>query len=217
MTLKSLFDNAVNPDKVVVGLVEQSAPEDTFCIEEYCSYYGTQPMLKRRTIRADMIKVMFDEAFQPTSCPHYNQIRLMAIHNIASKGPSDARALVRKVLGNEEFCMQIDSHTIFAKSWDEIVKKDWIAARNEFGIISYVPAATVDQKEYEPHGGPKATEVPRQCKIELTGQGNIPVRGMLFLLALLCLGWFPCACLTPPVSLLYELAELSCSCHGQSS
>jgi Glycosyltransferase (GlcNAc) len=41
-TLKALFENAANPDKIVVGLVEQNAPEDKFCLEAYCEAFGKQ-------------------------------------------------------------------------------------------------------------------------------------------------------------------------------
>jgi Glycosyltransferase (GlcNAc) len=40
-TLLSLFENAKNPDKVIVGLVEQNSPNDAFCLEEYCKAFGT--------------------------------------------------------------------------------------------------------------------------------------------------------------------------------
>lgn len=39
-TLKALFENAANPDKIVVGLVEQNEPEDKFCLEVYCQAFG---------------------------------------------------------------------------------------------------------------------------------------------------------------------------------
>lgn len=39
-TLKSIFENAKNPDKVIVGLAEQNAPDDAFCLAEYCKKYG---------------------------------------------------------------------------------------------------------------------------------------------------------------------------------
>ena len=39
-TLKSIFENAKDPNRVVVGLVEQNSPDDKFCLEEYCKGYG---------------------------------------------------------------------------------------------------------------------------------------------------------------------------------
>lgn len=41
-TLKSIFENAKNPDKVVVGLIESVAPDDTLCLEAYCKEHGKQ-------------------------------------------------------------------------------------------------------------------------------------------------------------------------------
>ena len=40
-TIQQIFENAKNPDKVVVGLIEESAAEDTFCLEAYCKQHGT--------------------------------------------------------------------------------------------------------------------------------------------------------------------------------
>jgi hypothetical protein len=85
-----------------------------------------------------------------------------------------ARSLARKVLGNEEFCMQIDAHTSFAKNWDEILKQEWKNTENEFGIISTVPPPKGEQDVYQP-GGLKEKEVPRQCIITFEANG-VPVR-----------------------------------------
>lgn len=41
-TLKSIFENAKNPDKVVVGLIESVAPDDILCLEAYCKENGKQ-------------------------------------------------------------------------------------------------------------------------------------------------------------------------------
>jgi hypothetical protein len=40
-TLQSIFENALHPEKVIVGVVEQNDPEDAMCVEEYCKKYGT--------------------------------------------------------------------------------------------------------------------------------------------------------------------------------
>jgi hypothetical protein len=44
-TLKALFENAKNPDKIFVGLVEQNNAEDKFCMEQYCSSYGKSKLI----------------------------------------------------------------------------------------------------------------------------------------------------------------------------
>lgn len=186
-TLKSIFDNAKNPDKVIVGLIEEVASEDTSCLEQYCLDNGKLDLhgvkthtpnsidmhlilsicigvtfIQRQTIRADMTKIIaHDEELQ--RCPRFNQIRLLSKYNIAAKGPTDARALTRKILGNEEFCMQIDAHTSFVKDWDQVAKEEWQSTGNEFAIISTAPARMGEQEEYESWTGSKHGEVPRQC------------------------------------------------------
>jgi Glycosyltransferase (GlcNAc) len=109
-TLKSLFENAANPDKVVVGLVEQNAPEDKFCLEAYCELFGASfgrghtpytlihptrhiytsgdttgaHPIKREQIRADTTKVI-RKVEGRLACPRYDQVRLVAYHHIQAK------------------------------------------------------------------------------------------------------------------------------------
>ena len=167
-----MFENADDPDKVVVGLVEQNAPEDKFCIEVYCTSYGVQTH-KRNQIRKDMTKVTLNEK-GGEACPRYDQIRLVAYHDVQAKGPTYTRSLARKVLGNEEFCMQIDAHTAFVKGWDTLAKEQWLNTENEFGILSNVPADKDLMEQYSV-GREKFTEVPRQCSIRFMENG-FPVR-----------------------------------------
>ena len=107
-------------------------------------------------------------------CPRFKQIRHVAFFNVASSGPNSARALTRKIVGNEEFCMQIDAHTTFVPNWDEIAKNEWINAKNEFAIISNAPAPLADMNEYESWTGSKSGQVPRQCLVRFA-DNEIPV------------------------------------------
>lgn len=173
-TLKSLFENAKDPENIVVGLYEQNAPEDKFCLEDYCNRFGVK-ILRRVTMRKDVVKIVELDEEHTNMCPHYNQIRLVAYHHIQAKGPMLARSMVRKVLGNEEFCMQIDAHTEFVPQWDELAKSEWKNTCNEFGVISNVPA---DKDELLMNGVEdpnKIKEVPRQCGIHFMDNG-FPVR-----------------------------------------
>jgi hypothetical protein len=40
-TIRSIFDNAKEPDKIRIGVIEQNNPDDDFCISTYCEFYGT--------------------------------------------------------------------------------------------------------------------------------------------------------------------------------
>jgi hypothetical protein len=190
-TLKALFENAKNPDKIFVGLVEQNNAEDKFCMEQYCSSYGVQT-IKRNKIREDMFKVVAEK--RRGDCPRFDQIGYVAYHNINAKGPMLARSLARKVLGNEEFCMQIDAHTDFAKDWDEILRDQWKRTKNEFGILSTVPPPKSAKADYSP-GGSEENDVPRQCMVKFRDNGfpdyESPADGRALELTepLLSLGW----------------------------
>lgn len=170
--MQALFENAIHPEKIVVGLFEQNAPDDMFCLEQYCSNFGAMHTHKRQTIRQGVTKIMPNQD-QRLLCPHFDQVRLVAYHDIQAKGPTYARSLVRKVLGNEEFCMQIDAHSDFAKGWDEFAVSEWKQTNNEFGILSAVPAAKAEKENYV-KGADKYTEVPRQCSLRFKDNG-IPV------------------------------------------
>jgi len=171
-TLKSIFENAKDPDKVIVGLIDESAPEDKYCLEQYCEDNNVK-FFQRQVIRSDMTKVIATDKME--KCPRINQIRLLSKYNIAAKGPTDARALTRKILGNEEFCLQIDSHTSFTKDWDEVAKEEWKKTGNEFAVLSTAPARMNEQEEYESWTGSKSGEVPRQCVPKILDT-MIPVR-----------------------------------------
>jgi len=116
-----------------------------------------------------MTKVTVNEEGRKT-CPHYDQIRLVAFQNVQAKGPMLARSMARKAIGNEEFCMQIDAHTAFVKGWDTLAKQQWTSTENEFGILSNVPADKATMADYAA-GAEKFTEVPRQCTVRFMDNG----------------------------------------------
>jgi Glycosyltransferase (GlcNAc) len=170
-TLQSLFDNAADPDNVIVGIIEQNAADDRFCMEEFCARMGFTKFYKRQTIRKDCTKVIAEP--ERLKCPRLNQIRLLSFHNRAAKGPLYARSMTRKILANEEFCMQVDSHSSFRKNWDTLAKDEWKKTNNEFAVISHVPSMQGEQEGHE-DGGSQQFEVPRQCNVKFEENG-VPV------------------------------------------
>jgi hypothetical protein len=162
-TLLDLFTKAKNPDTIIVGLVEQNHEDDPFCLELYCQHSspdGKLEIYQRTTIRKDVTKVIAKDP-ERSLCPRINQIRNIAVHNSSAKGPSLARSLGRKVLGNEEFCLQIDAHSKFIQDWDIVLKEQWKAADNEFAIISHPPPQINDfEKKVEDQ------VIPRHCAID---------------------------------------------------
>jgi Glycosyltransferase (GlcNAc) len=162
--LISLFANAKDPNNIVVGLVEQNYEDgDPYCLELYCqqaSPDGKLEIYKRDTIRKDTTKVIAKDP-ERSQCPRIDQIRKIAVHNVAAKGPSWARSLGRKVLGNEEYCLQIDAHSKFIPEWDTALKEEWKAAKNEFAIISHPPP---QMSEFEKRVEEQV--IPRNCAVD---------------------------------------------------
>ena len=108
-------------------------------------------------------------------CPRYHQVRQISFHDIQAKGPSYTRSLVHKVLGNEEFCLQMDAHSQMAPDWDVALMQEWKMIGNEFAVLSTVPPSTADMDDLLPSSGAKPKEVPRQCRVSFRDNG-VPVR-----------------------------------------
>lgn len=70
-----------------------------------------------------------------------NQIKYELLDPVMAKGACWARARVQQLISNEEYYLQIDSHTIFAKGWDSILLNyfSWIEKQvgNKFLITGY--------------------------------------------------------------------------------
>mmetsp|Transcript_15258 Transcript_15258/g.28723 ORF Transcript_15258/g.28723 Transcript_15258/m.28723 type:complete len:529 (+) Transcript_15258:39-1625(+) len=114
MTLKSLYSQAEFPEKVFVGLFQQN------CFETTC----TTGVLKNGAIEdtgtdVNCYDVFCDSAEGRSSgaCAD-NRVRLFNVNESESLGPYMARYFGAKFYRGEQFYLQIDSHSEFAKLWD---------------------------------------------------------------------------------------------------
>lgn len=87
-TLESLYTNARFPENVYVGLCIQNADGDQDC--------HLPDSLKK---------------FQ-------SNVRTIRLNHFEAKGPTWARYLCTTLMNNEDYFLQIDSHTLFEKDWD---------------------------------------------------------------------------------------------------
>eukprot|EP00980_Cylindrotheca_fusiformis_P001357 scaffold338_cov116-Cylindrotheca_fusiformis.AAC.22 len=126
--------------------------------------YRGYEIYDKQNLRKDTTKVIVKDK-ERRECPRVDQIRKLSVHHYAAMGPTWARALGRKILGNEEFCLQIDAHMKFVQDWDEKVKEEWSGTKNEFGIISAVPMGMYDLENTP------ATTVLRGCEVEMPDIG----------------------------------------------
>jgi len=162
--LGELFNNAADPDKIVVSVVEQQHENDPSCLEVYCVSMGGVEVIKREEVQGNTINI-FSNGIAKEKCPRINQIRVVRVQDNFAKGPPWSRVLGRRSLANEEFCLQTAAHSSFVENWDEKVRKEWILANNEFGIISNPPK---QKDETNPE------EVPRTCRVEFLEEEELP-------------------------------------------
>ena len=70
-----------------------------------------------------------------------DQIKYELLDPVMAKGPCWARARIQHLISNEDYFIQIDSHTIFAKNWDKILINyhSWLeeCLENNFVITGY--------------------------------------------------------------------------------
>lgn len=174
-TLHKLYTSATNPNRVYVGLIEQIDSEESTCLLEYCALLGYKlshhenGIIHKAEKQLDYDNVMND-------CPRVQkQIRSVRFHSLGAKGPVYARSFVRKLLGNEEFCMQIDAATDFSQGWDTSAIQQWTHINNEYAVLSNPPLHTTEKQRKEKNGVMNA-EVPRQCSIKVGSEG-VPLFG----------------------------------------
>tara|TARA_B100001057_G_scaffold367970_1_gene371396 strand:- start:1167 stop:2174 length:1008 start_codon:yes stop_codon:yes gene_type:complete len=82
-----------------------------------------------------------DNGINVQSINFKDQIKYELLDPLMAKGPCWARARIQHFISNEDYFLQIDSHTIFAKNWDEILINyhAWLekCLENNFVITGY--------------------------------------------------------------------------------
>lgn len=92
-TIESLYENAHRPMNVFVGICQQNDAGDVDCIEDGLQKH---PEFK-------------------------NNVRVLRLGHYQAKGPTYARFLCSALYNNEDYYLQIDSHCLFVKDWDDLL------------------------------------------------------------------------------------------------
>jgi hypothetical protein len=155
-TLFNLFSKAANPHRISVGVVQQNAPGDVDCLNRYCE------MMKEQN-KTD-----------GPGCPFEQQVKMMRLGAEQARGPTWARALGSTLMGQEEFCLQTDSHMDFVPDWDVKMIDMWALTGNEYAVLSTYVADSSSLKDNMPDrkGTNNAFEVPHLCMITLSGMSR---------------------------------------------
>lgn len=101
---------------------------------------------------------------------------MMRVQAEDAKGPTYGRYLGGKLLGDQEFCMQIDAHMDFEDGWDRQLLEMWGLANNEYGILTtYVPH--LDQLHLNLNGRYEVSEEGREGGRHLKWNGGSTEQG----------------------------------------
>lgn len=160
ITLFMLFTKAKYPKRFTVAVVQQNDASDKDCFIEYCN----------------MMSKHMNTTFSPDNCPYKENIKMNRIEASSARGPVWARAQASKMLGDEEFCLQIDSHMEFLDHWDTSVLEMWASTDNEYAILStYVTDSNDLNALSDPTKGlNNLHEVPHLCIVGFHGSGGLP-------------------------------------------
>uniref|UniRef100_M4BZK6 Uncharacterized protein n=1 Tax=Hyaloperonospora arabidopsidis (strain Emoy2) TaxID=559515 RepID=M4BZK6_HYAAE len=116
-TIFTGLKRAKYPNHLFFGIVDQVNDGDERCVDEYC-------------------KMAEAEWPDKGECPYRDHIRVDLHSAFESRGPTLARHYQQKLIEREEFCLQVDGHSIFTNLWDENLLAEWKRVDNEMAILS---------------------------------------------------------------------------------
>ena len=134
-TVYNLFENAKYPSRLRLGIFQQNSSDDIDCELRYCSL--------------------------DKNCRN-NQITIKRVDYKDAKGPTHARVKILDMIQDEDFFLSIDSHTRFAKNWDEKLLDQWGKCKNKKAILTTYPRPYEPEKHDNHKSGLK--KIPHLCK-----------------------------------------------------
>ena len=112
--------------------------QDPLLLETLCSAYENA---ENKDFLVFGVCEQADNGIDVQSINFKDQIKYELLDPVMAKGPCWARARIQHLITDEEYFLQIDSHTIFAKSWDRILLNyhSWLekCLENSFVISGY--------------------------------------------------------------------------------
>ncbi|KAJ8546828.1 hypothetical protein ON010_g11407 [Phytophthora cinnamomi] len=119
-TLFTALKRAVYPERLRFGILEQLVEGDPTCVDEYC-------------------KMALQEWPDYPECRYKDRIQVNPRPAGEASGCTTARHQQQKMIGDEEFCLQVDGHSIFTNGWDEVMLDEWKGIDNEMAVLTVYP------------------------------------------------------------------------------
>jgi hypothetical protein len=190
-TLVSLFSNAALAERVRVGVVQQNEEADVDAVKGLCDRLGTplqftQSWLdKTKSVEASHRRTDGEDdwgqdRFTPESlaaCVPAKRVRVYRMSASEAAGPVFARShqplLLSQGESMEEFCLQIDAHTVFAKGWDTSLVQQWASVDNDYAVISTYPTGAEHLQTGDVPNINNHWEMPHLCEAEIVKPGVV--------------------------------------------
>lgn len=122
-TLKTIYENARHPDKIYIGVFTQNKPDND---NEKC----------------------YDNSLSK----YKKNIRIQNVDYKKALGPQYARYVCSHLWDGEEYFLMIDSHLIFRKDWDIILKEMYKKSPSQKTILTGYPPAHEDKTAFSDKG-----------------------------------------------------------------
>ncbi|KAG6950724.1 hypothetical protein JG688_00014033 [Phytophthora aleatoria] len=167
-TLFTALKRATYPERLQFGILEQIYEGDPTCLDEYC-------------------KMAAEEWPEDTECRYKSQITIDTRDAAESAGCTTARHLQQKLVGDQEFCLQVDGHSVFTNRWDENILADWASIDNEMAVMTMYPHNTHKEMIKENGDNNVINSVPHLCDVIKGGNGLTRINGA----AVISDSWMP--------------------------
>eukprot|EP00929_Paragymnodinium_shiwhaense_P039505 TRINITY_DN20732_c0_g1_i2.p1 TRINITY_DN20732_c0_g1~~TRINITY_DN20732_c0_g1_i2.p1 ORF type:complete len:620 (-),score=128.81 TRINITY_DN20732_c0_g1_i2:145-2004(-) len=187
-TIESMFKRAKNSKRIYIGIIQQNAAKNEDALEGICRRLGTPLELRSEFVgRPELLKRQTDEdlwgqsRYTPESfaaCEPAGRIRVFRMTAREARGPAYARARQPLLLSQgaqlEDFCMQIDAHTVFLQDWDDFLLGDWATTKNEYAVLTTYPTGSDQLREdgSQPNVN-NHWEMPVLCEAQMLGPGLV--------------------------------------------
>lgn len=111
-TIYSLIQNADVPERVHIGICQENTDHDTDVVIAY-----------NEICRINGISLTYND-----------KIQVLKWGALKSRGSCSAMAsVVNQLYNNENFMMQVASHSRFEQGWDTVLISEWLSARKQYG------------------------------------------------------------------------------------
>ncbi|KAG6623062.1 hydroxyproline N-acetylglucosaminyltransferase [Phytophthora cinnamomi] len=157
-TLFTALKRATHPERLHFGILEQIYEGDPTCLDEYC-------------------KMAAEEWPEDQECRHKTQITVDTRDAGESAGCTTARHQQQKLVGDQEFCLQVDGHSVFTNRWDENILADWASIDNEMAVMTMYPHHTHDYMMEENGDNAVINSIPHLCTTIRGGNGLTRIVG----------------------------------------